>query len=152
MPTFRFQAPLEELFLGEWFMIRSSNGFRKDKRNVRCQYTATASHIEDEAFYQTVNSDTVKSVVGKDTACEGNVGVYSWQGKGLLRVASARWEDWMLVFAHQSIFTSAAINLMCRSQDGLNEEDMRLVEGWLSSVAENKFRQIVSNLADIKQE
>ncbi|KAF2691973.1 hypothetical protein K458DRAFT_425819 [Lentithecium fluviatile CBS 122367] len=161
--TSTFQAPLEDAFLGEWYMIRSSNNFWKDKRNVRLQYTTAGSHIEDRAFYQTTSSEAIKSIVGKDTRSEEGVGVYVWQGKGLLRVASSQWEvlsftarsggrDWMLVFAHPSIFTAAAINLMCRRKEGLGEEDMQAVEEWLGTVGENRFRQAVVGMVDIKQE
>lgn len=144
-------------------MIRLSNRFWKDKRNVRLKYTAAGSYIDDEAFYQTMSSEAVKSMVGKDTQCDGTMGVYLWQGKGLLRVASARWEvlsftprtncrDWMLVFAHGSIFTSPAINLMCRDRVGLDGDDLLFVDEWLAGVPNDKFQMAVHEMADIKRE
>ncbi|KAF2268883.1 hypothetical protein CC78DRAFT_454201, partial [Lojkania enalia] len=61
------------------------------------------------------------------------------QGRGLLRIASARWEvlsftsypetgDWMLVFTHKSIFTSPAVNLMCRNKGGFCESELKSLE------------------------
>lgn len=160
-----FQAPVEDLFKGSWFLIRSCNTFWKDKRNVRLEYTPapTGSHIEDQAFYQTMGSDTFKSMDGRDTQCEGEVGTYIWQGKGFMRIASARWEvlcftsrpesgDWMLVFAYKSIFTAPAINLLCRSKTGLTDSDMRYLEQWLQGVKDDQFQRAVRGMVYIQQD
>lgn len=161
-PPLGFQAPFEDLFVGDWYMIRSSNGFWKDKRNIRLNYTHAGSHIEDQAFYQLMGSDTVKALVGKDIPSKDEIGVYTWQGKGLLRVASARWEvlcmtsrpegDWMLVFQYKSIFTSPAINLMCRAKVFPKESDLQALEEWLPSVENPEFQKAVHGMVDIKQE
>ncbi|KAF2499671.1 hypothetical protein BU16DRAFT_557983 [Lophium mytilinum] len=159
-----FQAPLSDLFTGDWFILRSSNPFWKDKRNVRLHYNPapSGSHIEDTACYQTMISDTVKIVVGKDTPVDGETGTYTWQGKGLLRVARGRWEilsftardggDWMLVFAHKTLFSASAINLLCRRKEGLSKEDLGEVEEWLNGVEDEKFQQAARGVFDIKQE
>ncbi|KAF2196547.1 hypothetical protein GQ43DRAFT_445009 [Delitschia confertaspora ATCC 74209] len=163
MSASEFQAPLEELFLGDWYMIRSSNAFWKDKRNIRLSYTQSASYVDDRAFYQTMNSDAVKSMDGKNISVDGAVGIYNWQGKGLLRVVNARWEilcftsrpsngDWMLVFMQKSLFTSPSVHLLCRQKGGISETDMKQVEEWLPQVQDEKFQQAVKEIADIRQE
>ncbi|KAF2810487.1 uncharacterized protein BDZ99DRAFT_364773, partial [Mytilinidion resinicola] len=88
------QAALSDLFAGDWYLVRSSIPFWKDKRNVRLNYNLapSGSHIDDTASYQPVTSNTVKTLVGKNTLVDGETGTYTWQGKGLLRVASGRWE------------------------------------------------------------
>jgi hypothetical protein len=127
------------------------------------RYTATRFHIEDQAFYQTMTSDAVKSMDGKDTPSENETGIFTWQGKGLLRIASARWEvlcftsrpengDWMLVYAHKSIFTSPAVNLMCRKRGGVSLVDLEHINAWLNGIADDKFQQAVGGMVDIVQQ
>jgi hypothetical protein len=161
--TSLFQAPLEDLFMGDWYLIRSSNNIWKDKRNVRMNYTAAGPHIEDRAFYQPLNSDVFKSIDGRDTADEDGVGLYTWQGKGWLRVASTRWEilsftsrpnngDWMLVFSHKTIFAGAAANLMCRNQQGPSESDLKHISNWIPQVEDPMFQQAMRGMVPIVQE
>lgn len=146
-------------------MVRSSNAYWKDKRNVRLNYApaSSGSYIADQSIYQTMNSDAVKVKNGWDTPCEGEVGAYVWQGKGFLRVASARWEvlcfasrpgigDWMLIFQDKSIFTSPAISLLCRNKAGPTDADLQQIDGWLQGVEDEKFQEVVRGMANIKQE
>lgn len=162
-PRPAFQAPLQELFEGEWYMLQSSNSFWKDKRNVRLQYTSNGSYIEDKALYQMMGSDAVKSMDGKDTPSDTELGVFTWRGKGLLRVASAQWEvlcftsrpeggDWMLVYAHKSIFTSPALNLLCRTKGAISTLDLTCIKTWLQEVEDDKFQQTVAAMIDIAQQ
>ena len=144
-------------------MIRSSNTFWKDKRNVRLNYTPLSNHIDDRVCYQTMTSDVVKFLDGKDIPSDSAIGIYTWQGKGFLRIASARWEvlsftsrpetgDWMLVFAHKSMFTSPAVNILCRNQGGLCESDLQSLETWIPSVEDASFQQAARGLVNIKQD
>ncbi|KAF2639262.1 hypothetical protein P280DRAFT_454449 [Massarina eburnea CBS 473.64] len=163
VPKSTFQAPLQDLFEGEWYMIRSSCSFWKDKRNVRLKYTSASSHIDDRASYQTVTSDAIKCMDGRDTPSDSETGIFTWQGKGLLRVASARWEvlcftsrpntgDWMLVYTHKSIFTSPSVNLMCRNKVGISSSDLSHIEYWLRGVSDGRFQQEVNAMVDIIQQ
>ena len=144
-------------------MLKSSNTFWKDKRNIRVRYTSTGSHIEDRAFYQTMTSDAVKTMDGKDTPSEDETGMFTWQGKGLLRVASARWEvlcftarpesgDWMLVYVHKCVFTSAAVNLMCREKGGVSSMDLGCIDEWLGGITDVGFQQVVGAMIDVLQQ
>lgn len=157
------QSPLQNAFAGDWFLLRSSNPFWTDKRNVRIRYTNTATHIDDQAFYQLMTSDTIKCMEGKDTPSDDGTGIFTWQGKGFMRIASANWEvlsftsrlddgDWMLVYAHKSIFTSPAVNLMCRKKAGVGATDMQCIRDWMAGIKHERFQGAVERMVDIVQE
>jgi hypothetical protein len=119
--------------------------------------------MDDQAFYQLMTSDAVKSMDGKDTPSDDGTGIFTWQGKGFLRIASAKWEvlcytprlgdgDWMLVYAHKSIFTSPAVNLMCRKKGGVSPADRECITEWLQGIQDEKFQAAVKGMVDIVQE
>lgn len=127
------------------------------------QYTTTGTQIDDQAFYQTKGSDAIKSMDGKDTPSETEIGIFTWQGKGLMRIVSARWEvlsytsrpesgDWMIVYAHKSIFTAPALNLMCRERGGVSSLDMDYINEWFGRIEDESFQQTVAKMVDIVQE
>ena len=159
-----FQAPLEDLFMGDWYLIRTSNPFWKDKRNIRITYSSDGpSTFSDRAFYQPLNSSAVKSVDGRDTVVDDAVGVYMWQGKGLMRVQGAKWEilsfnkrmggaDWMMVFTQKNLFQPSTMQIYCRSRKGPSEIDLRYIEEWASQVLDPMFQQAMRGLFDVLQE
>jgi hypothetical protein len=154
---------LQAFIEGDWFLIKSSNTFWSDKKNVRQNYTKTASYIENTASYQPKSSDAIKSLNGKDTPSASAPGSFTWQGKGLARLASLHWEvlsatsrpegaDWMLAYVQKSMFSAAAINILCRERDGVSEGDMKCIGEWLAGVKDEKFQQTVAGLVDIMHE
>ncbi|KAL9056528.1 MAG: hypothetical protein Q9162_002904 [Coniocarpon cinnabarinum] len=63
----------------------------KNKRNVRIAYTRLPGNkLDDLVTYQNMESTEVKSVHGIDTPKKD--GAYLWRGKGVLKVASSKWE------------------------------------------------------------
>lgn len=144
-------------------MIRSSNPFWKDKRNVRLNYTVTGTQFTNCAYYQAMNSDTVKTMEGTDTPADAASEIYTWRGKGFLRLTSAKWEilifqarnggaDWVLMFAHKNVFTAPAVNLMCRQKNRISENNIKEIERWFATVDSKDFQSTVKSIADIKQE
>jgi hypothetical protein len=148
-------------FLGDWYMIRTSNTFWKDKRNVRMNYNEGG---DDRFFYQAMSSGAIKSVEGRNTPVQDAIATFAWQGKGLLRLFGAKWEilaleaspeegpAWMITFQHKTMFTSPAVNLACRSKDGMSNKDLRLVEDWLAAVQDNTFRKATQDMFEVTQD
>jgi hypothetical protein len=164
-PIPAFQAPLQDLFEGDWYVIRSSINFWKDKRNVRFRYTPASSYMENQASYQTMTSDTIKSMSWRDTPSETETGIFTWRREALLRtrVASAKWEvlcftsrpskgDWMLIYVHKSMFVSPGLNLLCRNKEGPSSADMSCIEQWLRGVSDDRFQQTVDAMVDVTQQ
>lgn len=155
-------------FLGQWYLVRTSNTFWKDKRNVRMEHTESG---HDRFFYQAVKSDGggrgrggIKTMEGRNTPVPDAVSTFSWQGKGLLRLFGATWEilgynemgeagrSWMITFQHKTMFTSPAVNVACRSPDGFNDADRQQVEDWLIGLGEETFTTAVQGIYTIAQE
>ncbi|KAH7096040.1 hypothetical protein FB567DRAFT_48068 [Paraphoma chrysanthemicola] len=156
------QTSIQDRILGTWFLIRSSNPFWKPKLNIHIEYTPVSAHISDRAFYQTTPSSAIKSIDGKDTPATDGSDTFTWQGTGFMRIASAKWEvlsfttreggDWMLVYVHKSMFTPAAVNLMCRTKGGVSETDREFVRVWLEGVRDEGVRGAGAGMVDILQE
>lgn len=63
----------------------------RDKRNVRILYTRLpGDKLDDVATYQSQRSPELQRVHGIDRPRKD--GSYTWRGKGMLQVASSRWE------------------------------------------------------------
>lgn len=110
------------------------------------------------------NDSDVKSMQGKTTPVPDAVATFSWQGKGLLRLFGAKWEilgynetgeegrSWMMTFTHKTMFTSPAVNVVCRSRNGLSDADFRQVEGWLTAIKDDVFQKAVQDMFTISQD
>lgn len=128
------------------------------------------------------------------------VNMWVWQGRGLMRVASAKWEvigyktsssssssssvasfaasvasnadsdpasdgettqhndlEWLLVYAHKSIFTAPAVNWMVRRRvgerqgEGISAEESGKVRAWLEDAGklDEAFRGAVDGMVEI---
>lgn len=155
-------APFENKdFLGEWFLIRTSNGFWKDKRNVRMEYTASG---HDRFSYNAARSKAEKQMEGRNVPIEGAIAAFSWQGKGLLRLFSAVWEivgrtesndveeSWIVTFQHKTMFTAPAVNVACRSKNGLSSADLKKVSDWLLSLGDRNLERAAQDMYTIVQD
>ena len=126
-------------------MARTSNSFWKDKRNVKMRYTASG---DDRFSYRPAHASTEKHMNGKNLPVPTAEAVFSWQGAGVLRLFTAKWEivgfhkrmtedvrsEWMVTFQHATMFTSPAVNVACRSKDGLDENTVKIIDEWLGSL------------------
>ncbi|KAF2853993.1 hypothetical protein T440DRAFT_296215 [Plenodomus tracheiphilus IPT5] len=120
-PTPSLPPPTLTWLSGPWNVTHSTLPMWKKSRNVRITYTplinTTPAHINDLVTYQSLSSETLKSIHGVDkpfniyhpgpaTAVEtadatGADGAeqgekaslgYNWRGKGWLMIASSKWE------------------------------------------------------------
>lgn len=88
---------------------------------------------------------------GRNSPIPGVIATFSWQGTGLLRLFSAKWEviafdggekgqgNWMVTFQHKTILTSPAVNIACRSKNGLDGDVIELVQKWLASLGDDQL-------------
>lgn len=105
----------------------------------------------------------IKSVDGRNIPVQDAIATFSWQGKGLLRLFGAKWEilaletspgegpAWMVTFQYKTMFTSPAVNLACRSKNGMSDVDLKLVEGWLAAVQDNTFKKATQDMFNVLQ-
>ncbi|OCK87021.1 uncharacterized protein K441DRAFT_671445 [Cenococcum geophilum 1.58] len=146
--------PKQINYLGDWFLIRTSNSFWKDKSDVRMHYTATG---EDHFAYKPARSTVEKSMEGRNTPAPNSPATYSWAGKGLLRLFTVRWEilgfeegtekvGWLLTFQHKTMFTAPAVNIACRTKDGPNGGIVKAIEQWLRALGDEGLTKAVEDI------
>lgn len=118
----------------------------KSSRNVRINYTpvtgTSPTHIDDVVTYQKLKSPSLKTVHGVDKAFhvdntsaptvspdDGELAsmAYHWRGKGMLAVASSKWEilgygeeegtgnSWVVTYFAKTLFTPAGVDFYSRS-------------------------------------
>lgn len=56
----------------------------------------------------------------------------------------------MVTFQHKTMFTSPAINVACRSKDGLSEE-VELIEEWLGSLGDETLEKAGNTMYAVEQ-
>lgn len=144
---------------GDWFLVRTSNTFWKNKSDVRMHYTASG---EDSFTYRSAGSTVEKRMEGRNTPDPNYQATYSWAGKGLLRLFTARWEilgfkeqaeksGWLLTFQHRTIFTAPAVNIACKKKDGLDQRVMESIEQWLVALGDEGLARAVEEMYMIEQ-
>jgi len=145
-------------YLGDWFLVGTSNSFWKDKSDVRMHYTASG---DDHFAYTLAKSTVEKRMEGRNLPEPMSPGAYSWVGKGLLRLFTVRWEilgfeeraeqmGWLLTFQHKTIFTAPAVNVACRSKNGPDEGTIRVIKDWLKTLGDNGLIKAVEDMYLIK--
>ncbi|KAJ5898942.1 hypothetical protein N7495_003686 [Penicillium taxi] len=130
-------SPPKDFLIGTWHVTHSSLPLWKKKRNVKITYKPLPSSAETDTMklddlveYQTLTSETIKSVHGIDTPSPGNPGSWDWRGKGLLVIASSHWEclghgsladgnQWVVTYFAKTLFTPPGIDIYSRNKDGL---------------------------------
>ena len=136
--------PLLSWLSGSWSVTHSTLPMWKKSRNVQITYKAIAStsppQIDDLVTYQNLTSDKVKTVTGVDKPFEvpnteaapeaeggerASLG-YNWRGKGLLMIATSKWEilgygdeegtgnSWVVTYFAKTLFTPAGIDFYSR--------------------------------------
>src|SRR5690242_11340083 len=104
--TAPFTPPTPYQLSGTWTLHTSSNPFWADKHNVRITYSPVAptkrgttsfAYLDDIAQYETRPGGPIKELKGSDSIvvnadAGAGVNMWVWQGRGLMRVASAKWE------------------------------------------------------------
>ncbi|OAP54726.1 hypothetical protein AYL99_11174 [Fonsecaea erecta] len=126
-----FESPHVSFLQGTWKVTHSTLPMWKNNRNVTITYTSlpeNAEHLDDLVEYQPLTSDKHKRVEGIDTPDAHTKAAYSWRGKGLLKIASSRWEilgygeeegGWVVTYFQKTLFTPAGIDIYARRRGGL---------------------------------
>lgn len=142
---------------GSWNVTHSTLPMWKKSRNVRITYKqipdTTPVQLDDEVSYQALTSTKLKTVngvdkpfeipavaaesAGTDKAVDGTTGAspepvaslgYNWRGKGLLMIASSKWEilgygdedlevgenQWVATYFAKTMFTPAGVDFYSR--------------------------------------
>ncbi|EFQ92757.1 hypothetical protein CFE70_000584 [Pyrenophora teres f. teres 0-1] len=136
--------PLLSWLSGVWNVTHSTLPMWKKSRNVQITYNAIPStspaQIDDLVTYQNLTSDKVKTAKGIDKPFEvpnadavgeveggerASLG-YNWRGKGLLMIATSKWEilgygdeegtenSWVVTYFTKTLFTPAGIDFYSR--------------------------------------
>jgi hypothetical protein len=154
MPSPTLLPPSLARLSGPWNVTHSTLPMWKKSRNVRITYTPIPSpststapaQIDDVVTYQSLSSDKIKTVHGVDkpfsvpntttttTSIAGDAGEaeekaslgYNWRGKGLLVIATSKWEilgygeeegtgnSWVVTFFAKTLFTPAGVDFYSR--------------------------------------
>ncbi|KAI9715316.1 MAG: hypothetical protein M1828_000881 [Chrysothrix sp. TS-e1954] len=86
-----FKLPDLPWLCGTWHVTHSTLPMWRNKRNVRITYTRLpGNRLDDLVTYQGSGSDELQTVRGVDSPKSD--GSWLWRGKGMLKVASSRWE------------------------------------------------------------
>ena len=124
-----FRLPDLPWLCGTWHVTHSTLPMWKNKRNVRIAYTRLPGNkLDDLVTYQNLKSKELHSVHGIDTPKKD--GAYLWRGKGLLKIATSRWEvlGWGGGGAHAAPIHPAGTETVQVSAPTVEEED---AEQWV---------------------
>lgn len=147
---------------GTWHVTHSTLPMWRDKRNVRIRYTRLAGNkLDDLVTYQALNSREVSSVHGVDSPKRD--GRYVWRGKGLLMVASSKWEvlgwggggpsgdeEWVVTYFNKTMFTPAGIDIYARTQRGLTPATVSKLRKGLAGVEKQLGKEKEQGIRDIE--
>ena len=140
-----FHLPDIPWLCGTWHVTHSTLPMWRNKRNVRIVYTRLPSNrLDDLVSYQKMTSTEVHIVHGRDTPKKD--GAFVWRGKGLLKVASSKWEvlgwggleeggeQWVVIYFAKTLLTPAGIDICSRKQAGLSDATVRKLQRGLSKI------------------
>jgi len=140
-----------EAFQGQWFVVQSTLGMWKTRKDVTITYTPYTAPpnlaYNDHVEYRSSSSSSSKprsSVLGISTLlptpggddkvqtnCEHSAH-FKWRGTGLLKIASSKWqvlgydvqEGWAVTMFEKTLFTPAGLDVYVRHPGALSKERM----------------------------
>ncbi|KAJ6621215.1 hypothetical protein B0H10DRAFT_2019254 [Mycena sp. CBHHK59/15] len=143
--------------LGTWHVVASTLPLWKDKKNVRITYSAMPNEpettMDDVVSYQMRSAKpggAPSTVKGVDRLEKGASARWKWRGKGLLMIATSRWQllglharspqdvdssdpEWVVTYFASTLFTPTGLDIYSRHKDGLSDEFIKgLVEDLIS--------------------
>jgi len=154
--------PLEWLE-GTWAVTHSTLPMWRKAKNVRITYKILAAStpggeaclddcVENEPTERTLLPQP-KSIRGVDTP-DGE-GAWAWRGKGLLRIASSRWEvlgwgerdgeRWVVTWFAPSLFTPAGVDVYSGRREGISEGLFEVVEKALEGLRAREVAELCKN-------
>ncbi|KAF2179344.1 hypothetical protein K469DRAFT_641139 [Zopfia rhizophila CBS 207.26] len=150
-----------------WHVTHSTLPMWKKNRNVQINYTiipnTSPAHIDDLVTYQSISGTKVKTVHGVDkpfSPSNENTGReqaslgYNWRGKGLLAIASSKWEilgygeeqgsgnRWVVTYFAKTLFTPAGVDIYSKDKQGLSKRTVEAIKAALAALGGD-----VANLA-----
>jgi hypothetical protein len=151
-----WQAPKLEWLEGTWSVTHSTLPMWRKAKNVRITYkilrpsAGTGPVLLDDTVESVPMQRTLlpqpKAIRGVDTP-DGD-GAWAWRGRGLLKVASSRWEvlgwgerdgeRWVVTWFAPSLFTPAGVDVYSSRKEGISEGLFRDVEGALGRLEANE--------------
>lgn len=134
-----WQAPKLEWLEGTWSVTHSTLPMWRKAKNVRITYkilrpsTPTGPILLDDTVESVPTQRTLlpqpKAIRGVDTP-DGD-GAWAWRGRGLLKIASSRWEvlgwgeregeRWVVTWFAPSLFTPAGLDVYSSRKEGISE-------------------------------
>lgn len=164
-----FKLPDLPWLCGTWHVTHSTLPMWRNKRNVRIVYTRIpGNRLDDLVTYQSRTSPEVKKVHGVDKPRKD--GTYTWRGKGLLRVASSKWEvlgwggggadpnaeQWIVTYFARTGFTPAGIDIYSRKQEGLTPRTLQKLREALDRLdqgpkggPQTEFGRLIASLQEV---
>ncbi|KAH7112888.1 hypothetical protein B0J11DRAFT_542178 [Dendryphion nanum] len=178
-PNPSIAAPKLDWLEGTWNVTHSTLPMWKKNRNVQITYTripgTSPPHIDDLVTYQSLSSDSKKTVRGVDkpfpvlggsvSETEASLG-YHWRGKGWLVIASSKWEilgygieegsstEWAVTFFAKTLFTPTGVDIYSRNgflrEDTLSQikEALTGLEGDIAGLSKDVFAVRTDGLTD----
>ena len=181
-----FTPPALSFLQGTWHVTHSTLPMWRQFRNVRITYTpldpiskddtrltaltaksrSSRKRLEDVVSYQSFRSDRIRTVRGIDTANSTAEEAWNWRGKGLLTLASSRWEvlgygyeenntngnQWVVTYFAKTIFTPGGVDVYSRSQEGLAEETIESIENALGKLTDPALKELIGSLFKVKRD
>ncbi|KAI9889569.1 MAG: hypothetical protein M1814_005172 [Vezdaea aestivalis] len=158
----------------------SSSDRRLSRTSSHDSHGPTASlpwkgRLDDLVRYQRLDSDRVKRIRGVDTPVLGGedeqaAGSWDWRGRGMLAVASARWEvlgygldeiddnrakedtpnQFMVTFFAPTVFTPAGMDFYSRSPKGLSPAIVAHIKELLDQLPTEELQKLAASLFEVK--
>ena len=169
-----FILPTTDWLLGTWHVTHSTLPMWSSKRNVTITYKplpptpsttsqGTTDRLDDIVSYQSLTSDTFKTVNGIDTASGKDTGAWDWRGKGWLKIASSHWEvlgwgeldgggQWAVTYFAKTMFTPAGIDVYSREKAGLPEEIVQEVKRALGGFEDEVMKKLAAQVFEVKKD
>ncbi|KAF3162468.1 hypothetical protein TWF225_007774 [Orbilia oligospora] len=161
--------------LKTWWVTTSTLPMWKSAKNIRITYTSIPStkNIDDIIHYNPRNGPpatnstpeeaaklVTKSIHGVDYPLSENEGdlTYKWRGKGLLFIATSRWQvvgyggrdvrivvgeggeevlegvEWVVTYFEKSLFTPAGVDVMTVAREGVDGETLGVIGEGLKGI------------------
>jgi hypothetical protein len=181
-----FAPPPLSFLQGTWHVTHSTLPMWKQHRNVQITYTplnpisksdknfmtfaargrSSLNRLDDLVRYQTLKSDKMKTVHGIDTANSIAEEAWNWRGRGILALASSRWEvlgyghegthadgnQWVVTYFAKTIFTPIGVDVYSRSREGLAEKTIQSIKDALDTISDPALKELIGNLFKIERD
>lgn len=156
-PPAEWTAPPLEWLEGTWSVTHSTLPMWRKAKNVRITYKILPGELLDDTVESVPTQKSwmpqPREIKGVDTP-DGE-GAWAWRGRGLLKVASSRWEvlgwgerggeRWVVTWFAPSLFTPAGLDVYSSRKEGISEGLFREVEGALKQLEAKEVAELCKN-------